>query len=191
MKKIILASSSPRRKELLESVGLVFDVVSSPYEEDLTLHAEPERMVTEFSKGKAYAIKEAYPEHIIIAADTIVFFQGSIYGKPKNKEDAVAMLTALQGEKHVVYTGYTIVDTKTENEVTEIVKTEIKLTPLTKDEILRYMEKVPLLDKAGAYAIQGYGATFTEYIVGEYSNVVGLPMASIRMSLKKFGIELL
>lgn len=190
-KQIILASTSARRQELLESVNLQFTVAASPYEEDLTLHEDPETMVREFSQGKARAIANDYPESIIIAADTIVYFENQIFGKPKGKEDALRMLSALQGKTHVVYTGYTIIDTSSKKEVTKVVKTEIKLAELSRKEIEHYFENTPLLDKAGAYAIQGFGATFTEKITGEYTNVVGLPMASLRESLKGFGIELL
>lgn len=191
IRNIILASSSARRKSLLESVGLNFEAVNSPYEEDLTLFSDPFEMVTVFSREKARAIRGIYRDHIIIAADTIVFFEGVIFGKPKDKEEALSMLRRFQGKKHTVYTGVTVLDSKTGKEVTEVVTTDIMLSHLSEREIQSYFEKTPLLDKAGAYAIQGYGATFTARVEGEYSNVVGLPMAKLREMLKEFNIYLL
>lgn len=191
MKKIILASTSERRKDLLESIGLKFTVVASPYEEDMTLYKDPEIMVREFSQGKARGLKEKYPNHIIIGADTIVYFDDIIFGKPRDKEDALQILSILQGKKHTVYTGYTILDSETEKEITEVVKTEVTFAPLTREEILSYYSKSSLLDKSGAYTIQNLGASFVESITGEYSNVVGIPLASIRKTLKEFGINIL
>ena len=191
MKKIILASTSERRKELLQSTGLEFIVVASPYQEDMSRHDDPEVLVSDFSQGKARALVDTNPNAIIIGADTIVYLNGVIYGKPKDKNEALSMLASLQGKQHVVYTGYTVIDSETKKEVTKVETTEITLGPLSGSEIEAYFQKVPLLDKAGAYAIQGVGATFTESIKGEYSNVVGLPMASLRITLKEFGVELL
>ncbi len=191
MRNIVLASSSARRKSLLESVGLPFEAVNSPYEEDLSLFHDPSEMVTVFSREKARAVKNAYRDHVIISADTIVFFEGAIFGKPRNKEEALSMLRKLQGKKHSVYTGVTVLDSKTGKELTEVVTTGITLSRLTEREIQSYFEKTPLLDKAGGYAIQGYGATFTAQVEGEYSNVVGLPMAKLREMLKEFEIYIL
>lgn len=191
MKNIILASTSPRRKALLESAGLEFQVVHSPYEEDITLYSDPHTMVHEFSRAKARALREQYGNHLIIAADTIVYFEGVIFGKPKDKEEALSMLLKLQGKTHTVYTGFTILDTETGKEITDVVTTQITLAPLSQREILSYFEKTPLLDKAGAYAIQGYGASFTQKVEGEYSSVVGLPMARLREMLKEFEVFLL
>ena len=151
MRNIILASSSPRRKALLESVGLEFETVSSPYREDLSLFTNPEEMVSRFSKEKARALREQFGDHLIIAADTIVYYENKIYGKPKDKEEALSILRLLQGKTHTVYTGFTILDTKTGKEVTEVVTTQITLAQLSEREIVNYFEKVPLLDKAYQY----------------------------------------
>ena len=191
MKRIILASTSPRRKELLESIGLNFEVVPAKYDEDMIGHVDPEKVVRTFSYEKAASLKSDFPDALIIGADTIVYIDGTVYGKPQTKEQAHEMLASLSGKIHTVYTGYTILDTASAKYVTEVVKTEIKLATLSDKEIETYYIKVPPLDKAGGYAIQGYGAIFTEWIKGEYSNVVGLPLCSFTSSLKEFGIELL
>lgn len=191
MRKIILASTSPRRKELLESVGLQFDVVHAKYEEDMSGHIDPEKVVRMFSYEKAASLTSDYPDALIIAADTIVHINDTVYGKPSSLEEAKTMLASLSGKIHTVYTGYTVLDTKTDIYKTEVSKTEIKLAELTSENIETYFKKVPPLDKAGAYAIQGLGSTFTEWIKGEYTNVVGLPLASLTKTLKEFGIDLL
>lgn len=189
--RIVLASSSPRRKELLTGVGLDFIAVESPYEEDMTGHTDPEHVVRLFSTEKARALLSQYSDSLIIAADTVVSFQGKVFGKPKSYEDAITMLTQLQGNRHTVYTGVTVLHGPSEKVTTRVVSTEITLAPLSSEEIRRYFEKVQTLDKAGAYAIQGIGATFTQSITGEYSNVVGLPLCALREMLKEFGIDLL
>lgn len=191
MKRVILASTSPRRKELLESIGLVFEVVPAKYDEDMTGHIDPEKVVRTFSYEKAASLKADFPDALIIAADTVVYIDETVYGKPRDYEEAKQMLAHLAGTSHTVYTGFTILDSATNKAITQVEHTQITLTPLTDSQIEAYFKKVPPLDKAGAYAIQGMGATFTKEIVGEYSNVVGLPLCSVTAALREFGIELL
>jgi septum formation protein len=191
MRNIILASTSPRRKELLESIGVVFHVVPAKYDEDMTGHVDPEKVVRTFSYEKAASLQSDYPDALIIAADTIVYINETVYGKPSTLDEAKNMLVSLSGKIHTVYTGYTVLDTKTGVHKTEVSKTEIKLAELTSVNIEAYFAKVPPLDKAGAYAIQGLGGTFTEWIKGEYTNVVGLPLYSLTKTLQEFDIDLL
>jgi septum formation protein len=191
MRTIILASTSPRRKELLEQIGLEFKAIPAKYDEDLTGHIDPERVVKTFSFEKAASLKHDYPDALIIGADTIVFIDGTVYGKPSSLEEAKSMLKTLSGRTHTVYTGFTVIDSAHGHSETVVCKTEIELAELTDTNIDTYFEKVPPLDKAGAYAIQGLGGTFTKSIQGEYTNVVGLPICALTETLRKFGIDLL
>lgn len=191
MKNIILASTSPRRKDLMSYTGVPFTVVASPYEEDMSKHTDPHTLVMEFSQGKVHAVSQNYPNSIIIGADTVVAVDDKVFGKPKDKTEGIEMLTQLQGRSHFVYTGFTVLDTANGKEKTQVVESKLEFTPLTKQEIESYLSKVDFLDKAGSYAIMDLGNVFTKRIEGEYSAVVGLPMASLRLVLKEFGVELL
>ena len=191
MKRIILASGSPRRKELLEKVGLKFEVAASDIEEDLANGLPPRKLAEKLSLEKAVAAAKKYPDAVIIAADTIGVFEGNIIGKPHTPAEAVEMLSMLSGKSHLVVTGYTILDTGTEKSVTKSVETKVYLRSLTGVEIEAYVATGEPLDKAGAYAIQGLGALIVEKIEGDYYNVIGLPLSSLMESLKDFGLKIL
>lgn len=191
MKQIILASTSLRRKELLEKIGLKFDIVDSNYIEDLTLNKEPINLVKYLSLGKAMAVVEKYLDSIIISADTIVVYKNKVLGKPKTKKQAREFLGLLSGKTHYVITAFTIIDSKTKNKITKAVPTKITMRKLIPKEIEWYIRSGEPMDKAGAYAIQGLGSIFIKKISGDYFATVGMPVFDIVRELKKFGIDLL
>jgi septum formation protein len=191
MKKIILASGSPRRKELLKNIGLKFEVSAEDVEEELTGSLSPATLAEKLSLKKAKAAAKKYPDAIIIAADTIGVFEGQIIGKPHTAIEAKRMLTMLSGKSHLVVTGYSIIDTGIKKSVTKSVETKVYFRKLTKAEIESYVKTGEPLDKAGAYAIQGLGALIVEKIEGDYYNIIGLPLNSLMESLREFGVKIL
>ena len=183
----ILASGSPRRRELLEMLG-VLDLTIRPAKgpERATPGAGPEQTVRELSLHKAREVAQTCaPEDIIIAADTIVYLDGAILGKPRDHDDAVRMLTALSGREHIVYTGVAVLRGGELRQAAE--RTAVRFRPLTSGEIERYIATGEPMDKAGAYGIQGLGARFVKGIRGDYNNVVGLPVGRLYQELKSRG----
>ncbi len=191
MKKIILASASPRRKEILGTTGLKFDICVSDYEEDLSIKKEPRALARFLSRKKAEDVAPKYKNAIIIAADTFIVFRGKLLGKPHTPKEAVKMLTMFNGNAHSVITGFTILDTGSNKRVSRSIETKVYFKKLTQKEIKAYVRTKEPLDKAGAYAIQGLGALFVEKIEGDFFNVVGLPLCELAESLKKFGVTIL
>lgn len=179
MKRIILASKSPRRKELMELTKLPFEIMVSEADETLPLNISPKEAVEILSLKKAEAIKE---DAIIIGADTVVAIDNSILGKPKDKQDAKRILNLLSGKVHQVYTGVTIKNGESVD--TFSVETDVKFFPLTQKEIEDYVALPECYDKAGAYGIQGMGGLFVKEIKGDYNNVVGLPISAVYKKLK-------
>ena len=179
--KIILASNSPRRKELLQQVGIDFEVQAANVEE-ITDKNKPDEVVMDLSQLKAKAIADKNPGRVILAADTVVAYDGDILGKPADEEDAFNMLLCLSGKTHQVYTGVTIVDEagkiNTFSECTEVV-----MYDNSPELIKKYIATGEPMDKAGAYGIQGKGAVLVKEIKGDYNNVVGLPLAKVYRSL--------
>jgi len=191
MKTIILASASPRRKELLEKIGLRFKVEPSHYEEDMHSELEPHEFARKISLEKAAAVASKHKNAIVIAADTFIVFGGQILGKPHTESDARKMLGTINGMSHSVITGFSIMDTGKNKTITKSVETKIHIRKLTPAEIDAYVKSKEPLDKAGAYAIQGLGAVFVERIEGDYFNVIGLPLSALTEALKEFGINIL
>jgi septum formation protein len=191
MRKIVLASASPRRKELLEQIHLEFEVEPSEYPEERKSKLTPVALVRFLSREKARAVAPGYPDSIIIAADTIGVINGQIIGKPESAADAGRMLSRLSGKTHTVITGLTILDTSDSRELTRTVKTDVTFRKLTRAEIDAYVATGEGLDKAGAYAVQGRGALLVSEIKGDYYNVVGLPLAALAQALKKFEVNVL
>jgi septum formation protein len=191
MKKIILASSSPRRKELLEKVGLKFEIEPSDLEEIVPTGVDPHELVLKMSLKKAETVAAKHRNAIIIAADTIGVIDGQIIGKPHTEYQARKMLQTISGKTHTVITGLTIIDTETNQRFSTTVDTNVHIKKLTPSEIRNYVETGEPLDKAGAYAIQGLGAVIVERIEGDYYNVVGLPLAVLVEALKEFGVSIL
>ena len=191
MKRIVLASASPRRKELLEQIGLQFEVAPSNHDEEITSASEPHETARKLSLGKARSAARKHRNALIIAADTFVVFGDRILGKPHTNAEAREMLCALNGKPHLVITGFTVLDTETGKVVSRSVETRVNMRKLTLEEIESYVRTKEPLDKAGGYAIQGLGAVLVERIEGDYFNVVGLPLSALAESLREFGIKVL
>ena len=190
MKRIVLASASPRRKELLEQIGLQFEIEPSNHDEELHHDLTPHEMARALSIEKAQVVASKYKDAIIIAADTFIVIGERIIGKPHTDEEAREMLAFLSGKSHLVITGYTVLDTDEGKQVTNSVETTVYMKTLTSGEVESYIATGEPIGKAGAYAIQGLGAAFVEGIEGDYSNVVGLPLNALATSLKEFGVTL-
>ena len=184
-KKIILASQSPRRKELIGVIAENVEIRPVPCDEILPEGIGAREAVEYLSKIKNEASRKvSSPEEIVISADTVVAVKDEILGKPENKEDARRMLNLLSGKTHQVYTGVTISDDK--NSVTFSEKTDVVFYRLTKKEIEEYISTSEPYDKAGAYGIQGKASLLVKGIKGDYFNVVGLPVARLKRELEKF-----
>ena len=189
--KIILASGSPRRRQLLEQVGLRgFVVRASDVDESVRPGLTPAEMVEELSARKAAAgVREAPKDGLVLAADTVVALEGAVLGKPASPEEAARMLAALSGRTHQVYTGLTLAGpraVRTEHEVTAVT-----FRALSGAEIAAYVATGEPMDKAGAYGIQGLGALLVQRLEGDYFNVMGLPLCRLGRMLRAFGVELL
>ena len=194
MRKIILASASPRRRELLANAGVIFQVCPGNSEEKITKEI-PEDIVKELSlqKAMATALKFDMEEGtVILGADTIVSFDNKILGKPKNEEDAVNTLSMLQGNTHQVYTGVTVMERKDSKweTITFAECTDVSFYPVSEEEIRAYVATGDPMDKAGSYGIQGGFGAYVKGIRGDYTNVVGLPVGRLFYETKKHGIEL-
>lgn len=187
MKRMILASGSPRRKELLQMLEVSFEVLVSDTKEVITKN-EPAEVTKELSYQKAMAVARQVEEGIIIGADTVVSIDGKILGKPADKEEAREMIYKLQGKSHMVYTGVTVIaksgDMVSASSFAE--GTKVNVAPMTENEIEAYISTDEPYDKAGAYGIQGLFGKFIEGIEGDYFNVVGLPVHRLYEELKKF-----
>ena len=179
---IILASKSPRRKELLSLITDDFTVDSAEVDETLPSGIEPDRAVEYLSKIKAQPFRKS--EKIVIGADTVVAIDGKILGKPKDKDDAFSMLENLSGREHSVFTGVTVI--KNDKEITFSIQTKVKFYDLADSEIEAYSSSGEPFDKAGAYGIQGKGSLLVEKIDGDYFNVVGLPISRLARVLREF-----
>lgn len=191
MRKIILASASPRRRELLEQGGIPFTVIPSQAEEKITTE-QPGQAVEELSYLKCSDIYEkSLGDVLVIGADTVVASEGKRLGKPSSQKDAVKMLQSLQGREHEVYTGVTIMarEGNENRKKTFHEKTKVVFYPMSDEEIRSYVNTGEPMDKAGAYGIQGKSAVFIKEISGDYNNVVGLPLARLYQELKNMGIE--
>lgn len=184
--KLILASASPRRKELLAKTGLAFDIIPAKGEETIT-KTIPAEVVMELSQQKAKEVaKQQTEDCIVIGADTIVAKGEEIMGKPKDKADAFRMLDRISDDCHQVYTGVTIIRTGEQADtVTFAEKTDVYLYPISEKDITTYIESGDPMDKAGAYGIQGDFAVHVKGIEGDYYNVVGLPIGRVYQELKK------
>ncbi len=175
--KLILASASPRRKSLMDVLGLEFEIKISDCEEHIDTNNSVENIVMSLSAQKAYAVAETLNNNcLVIGADTVVSYGNEILGKPQDVEDAIRMLKLLSGKTHSVYTGFTIINTSDNTTVTDYEKTNVKFKELTEKEIIDYVNTKDPLDKAGAYSIQGIASSFVEKLDGDYNNVVGLPI---------------
>ncbi|TLS39241.1 Maf family protein [Pseudalkalibacillus caeni] len=186
MKRLILASGSPRRKELLNQIHLSFDISVSNYEEIISESDTPQQVVEKLALGKAQNVFVNNKQNVVIGADTVVTFNNQILGKPNDKEEARQMITMLSGQKHVVYSGVAIISS--DQQVVFHQGTEVEFWELTDEEIEAYISSEEPYDKAGGYGIQGAGAAFVKGIRGDYYTVVGLPLSLTVRELTAFEI---
>jgi septum formation protein len=190
-KKLILASRSPRRQHLLRQIGIRFEVRESNIEEVFDSSKSMEENVRTIALQKAMAVASTIDNAIVVGADTIVVLKKRIFGKPKNKKDALKMLTLLSGRTHNVYTGFALVDRPSNASISAVEVTKVKFRTLSNHEIQEYIHSGSPMDKAGAYGIQDdYGAVFVEKIDGCFYNVVGLPLTRFYTTIRKFQQQL-
>lgn len=191
--RIILASGSPRRRELLGNLGLKFDIMVDNSDEKFFAGEHPKDTVMRLALQKAQNVADKIEDAaIVIGADTVVSIDGKILGKPKDEEEAGLMLKQLSGRKHTVYTGVAAVNNATGFKVNEFEATDVKFRELSEDEINSYVKSGEPMDKAGAYGIQNLGALLVEGIDGDYFNVVGLPICRLGIILNRdFGVSVL
>jgi septum formation protein len=187
--RFILASASPRRRELLASIGLDFDVIPSSIPEVRGAGESPEEYVARLSREKAAAVAAKHADRWVIAADTTVLLGEELLEKPADEADARRMLATIAGKTHIVYTGVTLQHAAGGHHDTRVAESEVRMLPLTEREIAWYVTTGEPLDKAGAYAVQGIGAMFIDSVHGSYTNVVGLPLALLYQMLKRAGID--
>jgi septum formation protein len=186
--RLILASQSPRRKQLLEQAGLSFTIIPSAVDEDLVDLTAPDKLVKTLAEAKARDVAGGYPESWVLGADTIVLIDGEILGKPASTETARQMIQQLNGQTHEVFTGYAICCDTQKTCISGVEKTEVTFKNLSRQEIEWYIKTEEPFDKAGAYAIQGLGSFLVKRICGSYTNVVGLPVCEVLEQLYKAGI---
>lgn len=186
---LVLASASPRRRALLETLGVDFEIRPVDTDESPLEGEEAEDLVLRLALDKARA--GARQDEIVLAADTVVRVDGRILGKPADPEEARRLLSAIQGRGHSVLTGVAVLDTYNGTQRSACDRTEVRIAPLDSARIAWYVATGEPMDKAGAYAIQGIGAAFVESVSGNYTNVVGLPLPTVRRLLNELGLELL
>ncbi len=185
-RKLVLASTSPRRADLMELVGFTFEVIASNVNEDLEEFMIPENHVLELSQKKAAKVAETVSDSVIVGADTIVVLDNKILGKPRNITHAESMLASLSGKTHTVITGFTILDSTTGYKMSEYERTHVTFRTLSAQEIARYVDMGSVLDKAGSYGIQDHGALFVTRVDGCFYNVMGFPLARFYATLRSF-----
>ncbi|MBR5509447.1 MAG: septum formation inhibitor Maf [Lachnospiraceae bacterium] len=190
MKKIILASGSPRRKELLTQIGVRFEVQKAEGEEIIT-SSVPTEVVKELSLQKAQEVAAKYDGDIVIGADTVVAAEGQILGKPRDKEDAMRMLRILQGKEHEVITGVAVLLKEQQKVINFAEVTKVHVFPMTEAQMEAYVESGEPMDKAGSYGIQGKFAAYVSGIEGDYNNVVGLPIGRLYQEVLAAGVDIL
>jgi septum formation protein len=182
---LILASASPRRKELLRSVGLKLKIIPAHVDETYINGESPRTHVRRLSNDKAMVIAQKHPNALVLGADTIVVIDGLILGKPKNKSQARAMLERLSNRQHIVFTGFTIASAVSGISKTKVVQSAVRFKKISPEEMDCYVNCDEPYDKAGGYAVQGMGAYFIKAIRGSYTNVIGLPLCEVLEELKR------
>ena len=187
--RILLASGSPRRKELLSNAGVNFTVVVSGCDETPIEGESAQAMVERLAVVKAQAVLATSPEAIVLGADTTVVIDGECLGKPENTQDACRMLDRIQGREHEVWGGFAIIGSSPQLPIVRSLVTKVKMRPMTSQEIAWYVATGEPMDKAGSYAIQGIGLQFVDTIEGSYSNVVGLDIAQVMVELRRIASE--
>ncbi len=193
MSKLILASASPRRRELLSIFDISFDICTSNIDEVVRNDEDPKQVSMSLAFQKALDVSNRFNNNeIVLGADTVVYMNNTIFGKPKDYDDALNMLGILNGCIHSVITGICIIQAGTNKKIIDYCETKVRFRHMTHDKLKSYLKTDEYKDKAGGYAIQGYGSVLVEWVEGSYSNVVGLPIAKVDSLLGKyFGLELL
>lgn len=189
MNDLILASTSPRRKQLLASMGIPFDIHPSNVPEEHQQGELPMDYVARLSREKAEAIAKHHPGKWVIGADTTVVLEDQLLEKPMDRSDAIRILRTLAGRTHMVYTGVTLQNKERGYSETRVGESEVRMLPLSENDIAWYVDTGEPMDKAGAYAVHGIGAMFIESVHGSYTNVVGLPLALLFQMLRRAGID--
>ena len=184
--KLILASGSPRRKTLLQDLGLEFEVIAAQVEEKPRAGEKPEDFVLRAASDKVGAVSCDNPASWVLGADTVVVHGGRILGKPGDGEEALSVLLALSGQKHLVHTGFCLANVKKQVSVSRLVTTEVYFSSFSEEIAAAYVASREPLDKAGAYGIQGAGGVLVEKINGSYSNVVGLPLVEVIQEMLRY-----
>jgi septum formation protein len=187
-KSFILASASPRRQDLLRSVGLKFKIIPAHVNEEYLAGESPREHVKRLSLSKAMAIAQKYPDAWVLGADTIVVIDGLILGKPKNKKKAREMLEALSDREHKVFTGFTLAHVATKVYKTKVISSAVQFKRISSEEMEWYVSCDEPYDKAGGYAAQGRGASFIKSIRGSYTNVIGLPLCEVMEELQNLKV---
>lgn len=191
-RKIILASTSQSRQAMLHRTGIEFTVEASDYQEDMSIRLPPHDLVKIFSQEKARSVAAKHTDAIIIGADSVAVLDGKALGKPKDKVEAKSMLQNLSGRDHSFLTGFTVIDTKNQKEVTKVIENTVTFRKLSEADIAAYLDSgEPLAGHAAAYAGQGRGAFLISSVDGEYTNTLGLPLGSLATTLLEFGVNLL
>jgi septum formation protein len=191
MRKLVLASGSPRRRELLSGLGLPFEIIMSDVDESVDERMPPDEIVRTLAYRKASAVSKTIQDGVVIGSDTVVVLDDQILGKPVDTNDAISMLKRLQGRFHTVYTGVALIDASSGRHLVDHRSTLVHMRPLTDAEIHSYVQTGEPMDKAGSYAIQGIGSTIVDRIEGDYFTVVGLPMELLSSMLTSFDIHVL
>ncbi|MBI2212708.1 MAG: septum formation inhibitor Maf [Acidobacteria bacterium] len=186
--RLILASGSPRRRELLGGIGIGFDVVVSDVEERQEPDEAVDAYVRRLARDKGAAVAASHPDAWVLSADTVVFIDGHVLEKPSSRADARAMLAKIAGREHVVYTGVALQHLQSGFLEDTVTASTVRMIDLSPDEIAWYVDTGEPMDKAGSYAVQGIGAMFIDSIDGSYSNVVGLPLSVVYDMLKRAGV---
>ena len=189
--RIVLASASPRRSQLMQEIGLKFDVMPSQVAEGDISASCPEELVMRLAHAKAADVAGRIKSGIVIGADTVVVAGGQILGKPVDLDDAAKMLRALSGREHQVYSGVAVIDAESGRSLIDYEATAVKFRQLSEAAIQRYVATGEPMDKAGAYAIQGLGSLLVTGICGDYNCVVGLPLGKLAIMLTEFGVHTL
>ena len=186
--RLILASASPRRRELLQQTSLRFRVIPSHTEETRRREETPETYVARIAAEKAHTVAKRHPGFWVLAADTIVVLEGQVFGKPADLDNARQMLTALSGHPHQVMTAFVLLDPTGKTTAAEIVTSQVTFKELSESEVTAYLATGEPFDKAGAYAIQGKGRDFVAQVSGSHTNIIGLPMDEVTTALRAVGL---
>lgn len=190
LSRLVLASASPRRLELLTSIGLGVLVVPSGYDEPAHEHLTPRELAISHAREKARLVAATISCGVIVGADTVVDVDGTAFGKPRDRRDAARMLRTLCGRDHLVHTAYTVIDSQREREESDVETTTVRFFSLTPEEIEDYVARGECFDKAGAYGIQGFGATLVAKIDGDFYTVMGFPLGRFVRTLARMGFRL-